>query len=72
MSNPVAGAVMALVAGLTLFHAYLFGAQMASGELADPAVALRWLIAGGVARLTSVAGPVVPATELEATCCSSG
>jgi hypothetical protein len=33
---------------LVLFHAWLFGSQMWEGQLADPVLALRWLVAAGL------------------------
>ena len=38
----------ACVASLAIFHAYLLADQIAEGEIGDPAVALRWLIAAGL------------------------
>jgi hypothetical protein len=35
-------------AALAIFHAWIFARQAAQGDLADPAVALRWIIAGGL------------------------
>jgi hypothetical protein len=35
-------------AALALFHAWIFARQIAQGELADPAVAVRWIVAGGL------------------------
>jgi hypothetical protein len=37
-----AGAVLAL------FHAWIFARQVAQGHLADPEIALRWIVAGGL------------------------
>lgn len=38
-------AALAVVALVGLYHAWLFGRQAVSGELADPATGLRWLAA---------------------------
>lgn len=35
-------------ATLALFHACLFVSQIARGDLADPGLALRWIVAGGL------------------------
>lgn len=35
-------------AALALFHLWLFVRQIAGGELTDPALALRWIVAGGL------------------------
>src|SRR5215210_7229024 len=44
----IRAAISAGVAGLAIFHLYLLASQIADGEVADPGVALRWLIAVGV------------------------
>jgi hypothetical protein len=51
LGRVVAGARLMLSgagAALALFHAWIFARQAAQGELADPAVALRWIVAGGL------------------------
>ena len=35
-------------ATLALFHACLFASQIARGDLADPGLAIRWIVAGGL------------------------
>jgi hypothetical protein len=41
--------VLAAVAGLlTLFHVWVFGSQLWTGQLAEPGLVLRWLIAAGL------------------------
>lgn len=35
-------------ATLALFHGCLFASQIAKGDLADPGLALRWIVAGGL------------------------
>lgn len=40
--------LLAAGAALALFHAWLFADQAWNGRLADPALILRWLVAGGL------------------------
>jgi hypothetical protein len=46
--------IRAAVAVLVLFHGWLFLSQVAGGELTDPGVALRWIVAGGL--VTALSG----------------
>lgn len=46
--------IRAVVATLALFHMGLFAGQIARGELGDPGLALRWVVAGGLATALAV------------------
>jgi hypothetical protein len=46
--------IRALVATLALFHGWLFASQAAGGDLAEPGLALRWIVAGGLVTALSV------------------
>jgi hypothetical protein len=46
--------IRAVVAALALFHAWLFASQIARGDLADPGLALRWIVAGGLVMALAV------------------
>jgi hypothetical protein len=46
--------IRAVVATLVLFHAWLFASHVARGDLADPGLALRWIVAGGLVTALAV------------------
>jgi hypothetical protein len=46
--------IRAIVATLAFFHAWLLASQAAGGDLAEPGLALRWIVAGGLVTALSV------------------